>query len=442
MTSLGFIDTTHNNSPLSQSKATMAEPPVDEHRSSLPPAASQMQRWLDNPRMSPLPTSVNCEQLCAEAEQVLAEVSNRYLRSDDSRYIVLDMFILMVISLYSCREKDGQKYLLCDPSANGRYEHTGYMVPSCNSLHDANSAVFMILGHLIEQRYPNREKLVGQIVDIKLRPYMNLDKYSYTWSDMMIELVFDNGTIDSVSRSKCLKGGLLSRSETNEKLIQALRVAVQEFTRAFVDRSDHICHFPGCRAKNVTFEHLLPFSVIVRRFLKDNVAPTTFDKHPEQKMCMFKPEDSRFVEAWVIFHNDIAFAEGNCTVLCKEHNKQGSNEISKQMSAVLASENPEESLAAWVAPVVHKEPCGHFVRHGTCGFMATCRYDHSAHLYEPKPKEPCVHFFRFGTCSFGAKCKFDHSAQPPSIKPSQKKQCIHFAKGHCKLGNKCNFGHY
>jgi len=142
------------------------------------------------------------------------------------------------------------------------------------------------------------------------------------------------------------------------------------------------------------------------------------------------------------------------------------------------------------------QPCGHFLKTGTCKFGSTCRFDHPTGNDDPQllaiaqslssrntvngfsatinatsddlplrpGATPCSFYLRTGQCAFGARCKFDHptglgasqagtlgvptaadgsplSSQGLPLRPGGV-PCSNFLKsGTCKFGPSCMFDH-
>ncbi|RWR76554.1 zinc finger CCCH domain-containing protein 32 [Cinnamomum micranthum f. kanehirae] len=112
--------------------------------------------------------------------------------------------------------------------------------------------------------------------------------------------------------------------------------------------------------------------------------------------------------------------------------------------------------------------CKFFVRTGSCGFGARCRYNHPRDRravaggsriengeYPERVGEPtCEYFMKTGYCKFGTTCKFHHpkygggSASTVSLnydgyplRPGEKECSYYLKTGHCKFGITCKFHH-
>jgi len=114
--------------------------------------------------------------------------------------------------------------------------------------------------------------------------------------------------------------------------------------------------------------------------------------------------------------------------------------------------------------------CRHWAR-GACNLGEKCGFAHSG---EAGKTRPCRHFLR-GFCKLGDRCDFAHTSPPllqygppfyssmlpfpssnyyrPSLLPPppiyppfmgirNPRPCRHWAKGYCRLGNSCGFGHF
>ncbi|KAL1542666.1 zinc finger CCCH domain-containing protein 32-like isoform X2 [Salvia divinorum] len=124
-------------------------------------------------------------------------------------------------------------------------------------------------------------------------------------------------------------------------------------------------------------------------------------------------------------------------------------------------------LNLWERRVYPERPglpdCAYYVRTGSCGYGANCRYNHPrlrsssfgvGEYPERLGEPPCQYYLRKGTCKFGTSCKFNHpknaggsltSAPLNSYGyPSRpgEKECSYYLKtGQCKFGIACKFDH-
>ena len=86
-------------------------------------------------------------------------------------------------------------------------------------------------------------------------------------------------------------------------------------------------------------------------------------------------------------------------------------------------------------------------------FMKPAKSDDDEHAAEPKPKNKektvdCMYFAK-GECKKGDKCTFihdendddEHAAEPKPKNKEKTVDCMYFAKGECKKGDKCTFIH-
>ncbi|KAL7151193.1 hypothetical protein ABFS83_04G015100 [Erythranthe nasuta] len=124
-------------------------------------------------------------------------------------------------------------------------------------------------------------------------------------------------------------------------------------------------------------------------------------------------------------------------------------------------------LNLWEREVYPERPgqpdCAYFMRTGSCGYAAKCRYNHPRDRtsslvggeYPERVGEPiCQYYLRTGTCKFGASCKFNHPKNaggsltnaPLNIYGyplrTGEKECSYYLKtGQCKFGMTCKFNH-
>ncbi|CAA2956855.1 zinc finger CCCH domain-containing 32-like isoform X1 [Olea europaea subsp. europaea] len=109
--------------------------------------------------------------------------------------------------------------------------------------------------------------------------------------------------------------------------------------------------------------------------------------------------------------------------------------------------------------------CPYYMRTGTCGYGAKCRYNHPHDRgistggvmrdYPERVGEPsCQYYLRTGTCKFGPSCKFNHPKNAGGsltnvplnihgypLRPGQQECSFYLQKGQCKFGRTCKFDH-
>ncbi|KAL3647969.1 hypothetical protein CASFOL_008937 [Castilleja foliolosa] len=124
-------------------------------------------------------------------------------------------------------------------------------------------------------------------------------------------------------------------------------------------------------------------------------------------------------------------------------------------------------LNLWNREVYPERPglpdCVYYMRTGSCGYGAKCRYNHPRHRnislgggeYPERLGEPvCQYYLRTGACKFGASCKFNHPknsggllANAPlnvygyPLRPGEKECSYYLKTGQCKFGLTCKFDH-
>ncbi|XP_047964530.1 zinc finger CCCH domain-containing protein 32-like isoform X2 [Salvia hispanica] len=129
----------------------------------------------------------------------------------------------------------------------------------------------------------------------------------------------------------------------------------------------------------------------------------------------------------------------------------------------------EDSMNLWerqvyVYPERPGQPdCAYYVRTGSCGYGAKCRYHHPrdrssslgvGEYPERLGEPPCQYYLRTGTCKFGMSCKFNHpknaggsltSAPLNSygypLRPGEQECSYYLKTGQCKFGITCKFDH-
>ncbi|KAL2485821.1 Zinc finger CCCH domain-containing protein 32 [Abeliophyllum distichum] len=125
-------------------------------------------------------------------------------------------------------------------------------------------------------------------------------------------------------------------------------------------------------------------------------------------------------------------------------------------------------LNLWEREVYPERPgaadCGYYMRTGSCGYGAKCRYNHprdrgssigGVREYPERVGEPsCQYYLRTGTCKFGPSCKFNHPKDAGGsltnvplniygypLRPGQQECSYYLQKGQCKFGRTCKFDH-
>ncbi|KAL1558438.1 zinc finger CCCH domain-containing protein 32-like isoform X1 [Salvia divinorum] len=130
-------------------------------------------------------------------------------------------------------------------------------------------------------------------------------------------------------------------------------------------------------------------------------------------------------------------------------------------------EDSMRSLNLWERQVYPERPglpdCAYYVRTGSCGYGAKCRYNHPrdrssslgvGEYPERLGEPPCQYYLRTGTCKFGMSCKFNHpknaggsltSAPLNSygypLRPGEQECSYYLKTGQCKFGITCKFDH-
>ncbi|KAL0437591.1 UNVERIFIED_CONTAM: Zinc finger CCCH domain-containing protein 32 [Sesamum radiatum] len=107
--------------------------------------------------------------------------------------------------------------------------------------------------------------------------------------------------------------------------------------------------------------------------------------------------------------------------------------------------------------------CAYYMRTGTCGYGAKCRYNHPREYgsslgvgeYPERVGQPaCQYYLRTGTCKFGASCKFHHPKNAGGsltnaplniygypLRPGEKECSYYLKTGQCKFGRTCKYDH-
>ncbi|KAL0457980.1 UNVERIFIED_CONTAM: Zinc finger CCCH domain-containing protein 32 [Sesamum latifolium] len=107
--------------------------------------------------------------------------------------------------------------------------------------------------------------------------------------------------------------------------------------------------------------------------------------------------------------------------------------------------------------------CAYYMRNGTCGYGAKCRYNHPREYgsslgvgeYPERVGQPaCQYYLRTGTCKFGASCKFHHPKNAGGsltnaplniygypLRPGEKECSYYLKTGQCKFGRTCKYDH-
>lgn len=120
-------------------------------------------------------------------------------------------------------------------------------------------------------------------------------------------------------------------------------------------------------------------------------------------------------------------------------------------------------------PERHDQPdCVYYLRTGTCGYGANCRFNHPSlekldvdtpardeEFPERIGRPECQYFMKTGTCKFGGMCKYHHPQQKAGsvsdslqfnflglpIRPGEKDCTYYLRTGSCKFGAACKFHH-
>ncbi|XP_041990831.1 zinc finger CCCH domain-containing protein 32-like isoform X1 [Salvia splendens] len=130
-------------------------------------------------------------------------------------------------------------------------------------------------------------------------------------------------------------------------------------------------------------------------------------------------------------------------------------------------EDSMRGLNLWERQVYPERPgqpdCAYYVRTGSCGYAAKCRYNHPrdrssslgvGEYPERLGEPPCQYYLRTGICKFGMSCKFNHpknaggsltSAPLNSygypLRPGEQECSYYLKTGQCKFGITCKFDH-
>ena len=146
-----------------------------------------------------------------------------------------------------------------------------------------------------------------------------------------IFIIRNDNTEDDISWLSCISG----KSYTNlDDLIPLLRDAINDQMITYRDSALRACI--ACHdTKFMSVDHIVPFSKLVNDFLLIEVkVPSTFDDVLGQGY-KFKPEDSKFVEAWIAYHKK----EATYQILCRSCNSSKGAKLDHKFAEIVVADD-------------------------------------------------------------------------------------------------------